>query len=105
MVFLIDKPMVDVIIGSIFFDPDKVVVITTLMRALSTFKPIDPAHGHVNEGGSACRDKYMVNIKTSRRFSLSVKFISIGLRFRMASINIQHTKDESRISLYGGCSE
>jgi hypothetical protein len=53
--------------------------------------------GHQND--------YVVVVQTSCHFHLSIRFVACGTTFRMASCLMDCTKDESGISVFGGCSD
>jgi hypothetical protein len=44
-----------------------------------------------------------VQIKTPRRFSLLVGCAALGASFRLAARKVQLVRDESGLSVYGGC--
>ncbi|KAH6573087.1 hypothetical protein BASA62_003121 [Batrachochytrium salamandrivorans] len=68
--FLINKSIVEVIIGNLMFHPDDV------------------------------DDAYVVEIKTPKRFSLVVGCVALGASFRMASKMVQLVRDESGLSFF-----
>ena len=51
------------------------------------------------------QDDYAVVVKTCRRFDLCIRFVACDTSFRMASHLMDCTKDESGISVFGGCSD
>ena len=51
------------------------------------------------------QNDYLVVVKTPYRFDLCVKFVACGASFRMASHLTDCTKDESGMSVFGGCSD
>ena len=104
MNFLINKPIIDVVIETIFFDPNGA-GIKGVQKALCSFKPTETDHEDASENELVHRDHYIVHIKTSRSFTLCINFIPSRSSFRMASMNMQHTKNESGISFYDGCSD
>ncbi|KAI8895523.1 hypothetical protein BC833DRAFT_567403 [Globomyces pollinis-pini] len=97
--FLINKSIVEVIIGDLLFHPDDINECTHA-RALSLFKLSEVA----DDGSDSERDIYVVTIKTSKRFSLVVGCVALGASFRMASNMVQLVRDESGLSFYSGIS-
>ena len=51
------------------------------------------------------QDDYAVLVKTHHHFDLCIRFVACGTSFRMASCLMDCTKDESGISIFGGCSD
>ena len=51
------------------------------------------------------QDDYAVVVKTCCRFDLCIRFVACGASFRMASCLMDCTKDESGMSVFGGCSD
>jgi hypothetical protein len=99
--FLLNKRIVETVIGDMFFHPDDVDGVTQ-RRALSIFKMLsddeveEPAEG---------RDQYVAEIKTVKRFTLAVKLIALGDSFRSVSRQLNVIREESGIADYGGSSD
>ena len=96
--FWINKPIVETIIGEMFFHPDDVEGVTQA-RALSIFKEADDGDG---ENGL---EFYSSEIKTIKRFQLAIRLVGLGDSFRSVSRQLQVIREESGISLYGGASD
>ncbi|KAH6601738.1 hypothetical protein BASA61_001822 [Batrachochytrium salamandrivorans] len=102
--FLINKSIVEVIIGNLMFHPDDVDG-CTISRALSLFKRLEADDDAGANDVDVNQDAYVVEIKTPKRFSLVVGCVALGASFRMASKMVQLVRDESGLSFYSGCSE
>ena len=95
----IDKPIVDIIVGEMLFDPDEET--STLDRALSVFQDtLDPA-----ENGNGVTSRYCISIKNRVQFGLVVDYLSVGSSFRMASRIVTMTKERTGLASIGSCSE
>jgi hypothetical protein len=105
--FTVNESIVKDIIGGLLFHPDDMEGVT-IARALSMFRLIVPEDN--DEGGDdylnqiSC-EEYSVQIKTPRRFSLLVGCVALGASFRLAARMVQLVRDESGLSLYGGCTD
>ncbi|KAH6578257.1 hypothetical protein BASA61_003987 [Batrachochytrium salamandrivorans] len=102
--FLINKSIVEVIIGNLMFHPDDVDG-CTISRALSLFKRLEADDDAGANDVDVNQDAYVVEIKTPKRFSLVVGCVALGASFCMASKMVQLVRDESGLSFYSGCSE
>ncbi|KAH9246800.1 hypothetical protein BASA81_015648 [Batrachochytrium salamandrivorans] len=101
--FLINKDIVDIIIGDLLFYPDDVEGISHT-RALTLFKlAVDEEDNRDPEQRPV--DNYMVTVKMTQRFNLCVRYIACGATFRMASRLMQATVEESRLAYLRGCSD
>ena len=98
--FLVNKSIVEVIIGDLLFHPDDINGCTHA-RALSLFEPLEVA----DDDNDVEQDMYVVTIKTAKRFSLVVGCVALGASFRMETNMVQLVRDESGLSFYSGCSE
>lgn len=106
LVFIINRDIVDVIIGDMLFNPDDEESAPTRERALNIFKIFADADMDNDDGEQDLnRDAYKVEIKSSRLFNLIVGFIACGASFRMSSRLVCVTKTISHMSCFGGCSE
>ena len=92
--FLINKSIVDVIIGNLLFHPDDVDG-CIFSRALSLFKRLEADDDAGANGTDLNQDAYIVEINTPKRFSLVVGCVALGASFRMASKMVQLVRDES----------
>ncbi|KAH9247851.1 hypothetical protein BASA81_014534 [Batrachochytrium salamandrivorans] len=94
--FLINKDIVDIIIGDLRFYPDDVEGILHT-RALTLFKlAVDEEDSRDPEQRSV--DNYVVTVKMTQRFNLCVRYIACGATFRMASRLMQATVEESGLA-------
>lgn len=103
--FLVNKPIVEVIIGELLFHPDDFENVTHA-RALSLFKPLEEAGISsdvvLDEDTS---DAYVAEVNGSKRFSLLVGCVALGASFRMAAKMVKLVRDESGLSYYSGCTD
>jgi hypothetical protein len=100
--FQFNAAIVEVVIGELLFHPDDVAGVTH-DRAMQLFKKleeVDPLNGI-----TAGQDLYKVVVKTRKRFQLLVKFVACGASFQMAAHLMACTRDESGMSMYGGCTD
>ena len=51
------------------------------------------------------QDDYVVVVKSCCHFDLCIRFVASGASFRMASCLMDCIKDESGMSVFGGCSD
>ena len=97
VIFNINKLIVEIVVGESLFHPDDVDGVSA-QRALNIFEPqIDETDCNVSG--------YILTIKTWRRFSLCVKFISCGATFRMAVRLIQATVESIGLGYLRGMNE
>ena len=108
-VFTLNKPIVEVIIGEMMYDPDDEDVELSRARALSLFTLQEDAIEHDGEGDqsqeSSNVDAYTTTIKSPTQFRLAIRFVACGSSFRMASRLIAETKDEMGSGTLVGCTE
>ena len=95
--FWINKPIVETILGEMFFHPDDVDGVTHT-RALSIFR-----RAHEDEAND--REFYYAEIKTKKRFQLAIKLVALGDSFRSVGRQLQVIREESGIAAYGGASD
>jgi hypothetical protein len=104
--FVINKDIVDVIIGDILFDPDDVDASPTRARALEIFKLFEDADRTDGAGGADVNiEAYEVKIASSRCFDLVLGYVSCGSSFRTTSRLVDFTKSVSRMGCFSGCTE
>ncbi|GMF39385.1 unnamed protein product [Phytophthora lilii] len=88
----IEKRVVEELVGDMFFNPSDEDGISK-EQALDVF----------------CRkedtDNYDIIIKNQRLYDLAIKFVACGASFRLASRMVQCTKEETKMTYYGGCTE
>lgn len=95
----VDKPIVDIIVGEMLFDPDEET--STLSRALSVFEDTLDS----TENGNVVTSRYCISIKNRVQFGLVVDYLSVGSSFRMASRIVTMTKERTGLASIGSCSE
>ena len=99
--YLINKSIVEVIIGEFFFHPNDVEGVTHSW-ALSHFKL-----RYVEDASDddLQRDECVVVVKTPQRFLLCIRYMGCGAAFRLASCLLQTTHEQTDLSYLGGCSD
>ncbi|KAH6583989.1 hypothetical protein BASA61_007792 [Batrachochytrium salamandrivorans] len=105
--FTVNKSIVKDIIGGLLFHPDDMEGVT-VVRALSLFQLIEPEDNDKrgdDDFNRISRQEYSVQIKSSKRFSLLVGCVALGASFRLAARMVQLVRDESGLSVYGGCND
>ena len=98
-VFLINRPIVDVVVGNLLFDPDDDDVEISREKALDLFQIQDD-----DADDEDARDAYTVTIKTPQRFRVVVKFVSCGTSFRMTSRLLSELREETGLGFLTGVS-
>ncbi|GLE07882.1 hypothetical protein PINS_up018624 [Pythium insidiosum] len=84
--------MVEGVIAELFYDPIEETSVTR-EQALDVFVA-------ANDDAS-----FSIVIKNQRLYDLAVKFVASGASYRLASRLVQCTKEETKLSVYGGCSD
>ena len=100
----ISAKIVEDVIADLLFHPDDIEGVTQ-KRAMALFKKIDDCGEDGVDNVTGHQDDYAVVVKTRRRFDLCIRFVACGASFRMASRLMDCTKDESGMSVFGGCSD
>ena len=72
---------------------------------MALFKKIEDCGEDGVDNVTGQKDDYAVVVKTCRCFDLCITFVACGTSFRMASYLVDCTKDESDMSVFGGCSD
>jgi hypothetical protein len=99
---LIDKDIVDVIIGEMMFHPEDMDG-TTRARLLESFVPtLDSSEDAADAGDSS---RYASTVTNIKQFQLVAQFLAAGLSFRQVSQVIMETKEVLGIGSIGSCSE
>ncbi|GLE06756.1 hypothetical protein PINS_up016272 [Pythium insidiosum] len=88
----IEREMVEGVIAELFYDPIEETSVTR-EQALDVFVA-------ANDDAS-----FSIVIKNQRLYDLAVKFVASGASYRLASRLVQCTKEETKLSVYGGCSD
>lgn len=100
--FVINAPIVDVIIGDMLWDPEDIECETRSKMMLCFTEFVDNSK-KLPDGQGVSR--YRVSIKNMLQFSLGVDFLSVGLSFRQAARVLLQTKERSGLASIGSCSE
>ena len=90
LIFVIDKNIVEKIIGDILFDLEDKDEQLSKERVLSLFK--------INNEGYF----YQIEIKNARLFRLYIRFISCGSKIRLSSRLVQVTREETNLAYLSG---
>ena len=101
---LISAKIVEDVIADLLFHQDDIEGITQ-KRAMGLFKKIESCEEDGVDNVIGQQNDYIVVVKNPCCFDLCVKFIACGASFRMASHLMDCTKDESGMSVFGGCSD
>ena len=99
-VFLINRQIVDVVVGDLLFDPDDDDVELPRERALSFFKLQEDA-----ADDDEAHDAYTVTIKSSRQFRLVIKFVTCGTSFHLTSRLLTQIKEEAGLGYLTGVND
>jgi hypothetical protein len=99
-VFLVNRKIVDVVVGDLLFDPDDDDVEVSRERALALFNLQEDA-----ADDDEAQDAYTVTIKSSRQFRVVVKFVACGTSFRLTSRLLTQIKDEAALGYLTGVSD
>lgn len=102
MIFLINAPIVDVIIGDMLWDPEDVEG-QTHANMMACFEDVAD-ESEALEGGQGL-DRYRVVIKNRLQFFLGIDYLSAGLSFRQATRVLLATKERSGMASIGSCSD
>ena len=97
--FLINRDIVEVVVGDLLFDPDDDEEELTRERALALFKLQDA------EGDAEDKYAYSVIVKSSRLFRMAIKFIACGSTFRMTARLLHEVRTETGLGYLSGISE
>jgi hypothetical protein len=96
---LIDKDIVDVIIGEMMFHPEDMDEITRA-RLLESFASTLDSLEDAADAGDVSR--YAITVTNTKQFQLVVQYLVLGLSFRQV---IMETKEVFGIGSIGSCSE
>jgi hypothetical protein len=99
---LIDKDIVDVIIGDMMFHPEDMDGITRA-RLLECFVPTLDSSEDAADAGDVSR--YAITVTNTKQFQLVAQYLAAGLSFRQVSQVIMATKEVLGIGSIGSCSE
>jgi hypothetical protein len=99
---LIDKDIVDVIIGEMMFHPEDMDGITRA-RLLESFVPTLDSSEDGADAGDVSR--YAITVTNTKQFQLVAQYLAAGLSFLQVSQVIMETKEVLGIGSIGSCSE
>jgi hypothetical protein len=99
---LIDKDIVDVIIGEMMFHPEDMDGITQA-RLLESFVPTLDSSEDAIDAGKVSR--YTITVTNTKQFQLVVQYLAAGLSFRQVTQVIMETKEVLGIGNIGSCSK
>lgn len=106
---LVDKDIVDVIIGDMLFQDDDNNEEITKERALSIFEDVlDPSEGNrdgCDDAADVSTTRYRIHLKNPAQFYLICDYLSVGASFRMASRILAMTKENTGLASLGSVSE
>jgi hypothetical protein len=99
---LIDKDIVDAIIGEMMFHPEDMDGITRA-RLLEIFVPtLDSSEDAVDTGDVS---RYAITVTNTKQFQLVAQYLAAGLSFRQVSQKNMETKEVLGIGIIGSCFE
>jgi hypothetical protein len=99
---LIDKDIVDAIIGEMMFHPEDMDRITRA-RLLESFVPTLDSSEDAADAGDVSR--YAITVTNTRQFQLVAQYLGAGLSSRQVSQVIMETKEVLGIGSIGSCSQ
>jgi hypothetical protein len=99
---LIDKDIVDVIIGEMMFHPEDMDGITR-SRLLESFVPTLDSSEDAADASDVSR--YAIHVTNTKQFQLVAQYLAAGLSFPQVSQVIMETKEVLGIGSLGSCSE
>ena len=114
-IFLINAPIVDVIIGEMLWDPDCIDV-QTHANMMACFDDVADTTEAIPGGQDVADttealpdgqglDRYRVVIKNTLQFYLGIDYLRVGLSFRQAARVLLSTKERSGLASIGSCTD
>ena len=100
--YLINAPIVNVIIGEMLWDPEDIDG-STHTNTMSSFKDYVDESEEVEEGEGA--DRFCIEINNPVQFSLAIEYLPAGLSFRQAARVMMGTKERTGLATIGSCSD
>jgi hypothetical protein len=101
---LISPKIVEDVIADLLFHQNDIERVTQ-KSAMALFQKIEDCGEDSVDNVTGHQNDYAVVVKTCCRFDLCIRFVACGASFRMASRLMDCTKDESDMSVFGGCSD
>lgn len=101
-IYLINAPIVDVIIGKMLWDPEDTEG-QTHARMMASFSDVADESEALPEGHGS--NRYRIVIKSRLQFFLAIDFLAAGLSFRHVSRVLHHTNERSGLVSIGMCSD
>ena len=99
---LIDKDIVDIIIGNMMFHPEDMVGITRA-RILASFVPTLDYPEDAADAGNV--SQYAIIVGNTKQFQLVAQYLAAGMSFRQVAQVMLDTKELLGIGSIGSCSE
>jgi hypothetical protein len=99
---LIDKDIVDVIIGEMMFHREDMDGIIRALLLESFVRTLDSSEDAADAGDVS---RYAITVTNTKQFQLVAKYLAAGLSFRQVSQVIMETKEVLGIRSIGSCSE
>ena len=100
----ISAKIVEDVIADLIFHPDDIEGVTQ-KYVMALFQNIEDYGKDGIDNVTDHQDDFAVEVKTCCHFDLCIRFVACGASFRMASCLMDCTKDESGMSVFGGCSD
>lgn len=95
-------------VGSVRLPPSEIesAVVEQLVGEL-LFSPSDDENARkaLDVFAKKANANYEIAIKNQRLYDLAIKFVACGASYRLAARMVQCTKEETKLAVYGGCSE
>jgi len=101
--YLINAPIVKVIIGELLWDPDDIDGSTHKNMMSSFIDYVDESE--VMEEGEEGGDRFCIEINNPVQFSLAIEYLQAGLSFRQAARVMIGTKERTGLAAIGSCSD
>ena len=99
---LIDKDIVDIIIGDMMFHPEDMVGITRAHLLASFVLTLDSSEDAADAGNVS---RYAIIVGNTKQFQLMAQYLASGLSFRQVAQVMLDTKELLGIRSIGSCSE
>lgn len=101
-IYLINAPIVDLIIGKMLWDPEETGG-QTHAKMMASFSDVEDESEPPPEGYGS--DRYRIVINNRLQFFLAIDFLAAGLSFRQVSRVLHHTKERSGLASICMCSD
>ena len=101
---LISAKIVEDVIADLLFHQGDIEGVTQ-KHVIALFKTIEGCGEDGVDNVTGQQDDYIIVVKTCCHFDLCIKFVACGAYFRMVTCLMYCKKDESGMSVLGGCSD